>query len=133
LVKVNSVKYNCGHKVGGRQTTGLYWKFFKDIKKYKQEFTNYPKDVLYYNKDTKDVKHPTQKPISLCEYLIRTYSNPGEVILDNTCGYATTGVASIRSGRRFICMEKESEWYEKSAKRLNKVSKKHKQKNWWRN
>jgi site-specific DNA-methyltransferase (adenine-specific) len=51
--------------------------------------------------------HPTQKPLALCEYIIKTYSNIGEVILDNTFGSGTTGVATLKTGRRFIGIERD--------------------------
>jgi site-specific DNA-methyltransferase (adenine-specific) len=54
--------------------------------------------------------HPTQKPVALLAYLIRTYTNPGEIILDNTAGSFTTAVACIKEGRRFVGIEKEEEY-----------------------
>ena len=54
--------------------------------------------------------HPTQKPVALFEYLIRTYTNPGEVVLDNCAGSGTTAVAAENTGRRWICMEQEEKY-----------------------
>jgi DNA modification methylase len=67
----------------------------------------YPRDVLRYktDKQLKGSKIPTQKPVALCEYLIKTYSNPGELVLDSCMGSGSTGVAAIKSGRRFIGIE----------------------------
>ncbi len=63
-------------------------------------------------------KHPTQKPVSLMEYLILTYTNPGEVVLDNCMGSGTTGVACIKTGRSFIGIEKDPEYFEIARKRI---------------
>lgn len=62
--------------------------------------------------------HPTQKPVALFEWLIKTYSNPGELILDNCSGSGTTAEAAIRTGRRFICIEKDPHYVEVSRKRI---------------
>jgi site-specific DNA-methyltransferase (adenine-specific) len=62
--------------------------------------------------------HPTQKPVSLMEYLIKTYSNLGELVLDNCAGSGTTGVAARNTGRNFILIEKEPEYVEVCKKRL---------------
>ena len=63
--------------------------------------------------------HPVQKPIDLIRYLIRTYSNEGELILDNCSGSGTTAIACVMEKRHFICIEKNPEYWEKSVKRLN--------------
>ena len=63
----------------------------------------YPKDYLEYSMQRG--LHPTQKPVALFEYLIRTYTNEGETVLDNTAGSGTTAIAAINAGRRFICIE----------------------------
>ena len=63
--------------------------------------------------------HPTQKPVALCEYLIKTYTNPGETILDNCMGSGTTGVAAIRTGRNFIGFETEQKYYDIALQRLS--------------
>lgn len=65
--------------------------------------------------------HPTQKPLDLCEYLIKTYSNEDDTILDNCMGSGTTGVACIKNNRSFIGIEKEYKYFEIAAKRLEKV------------
>lgn len=65
--------------------------------------------------------HPTQKPVSLCEYLIKTYTNPGEIVLDNCMGSGTTGVACVNTGRRFIGMEKDEKYFNIAQMRLNEV------------
>jgi DNA modification methylase len=62
--------------------------------------------------------HPTQKPVALMEYLIRTYTNEGDLVLDNTMGSGTTGVACVNTGRRFIGIEKEPEYFAVAERRI---------------
>ena len=73
----------------------------------------YPKSILSFsvagNKDSG--LHPTQKPVALMEYLIRTYTNEGETVLDNCMGSGTTGVACINTGRKFIGIEKDEKYF----------------------
>lgn len=81
------------------------------------EFTNYPHQVIEIINGERG-SHPTQKPVALMEYLIRTYTNEGETVLDNTMGSGTTGVACVNTGRNFIGIEKESQYYEIAKKRI---------------
>ena len=69
-----------------------------------QEFTNYPSQILEFKNEGKTV-HPTQKPVSLLEYLIKTYTNENEVVLDFTMGSGSTGVACVNTNRNFIGIE----------------------------
>lgn len=62
--------------------------------------------------------HPTQKPVALIQYLIRTYSNEGDTILDNCMGGGTTAIAAIREKRNFIGLELNKEYYDKACKRI---------------
>ena len=78
--------------------------------------SRYPKTVLKY-KQEKGL-HPTQKPVDLMEYLIKTYTNPGDVVLDNTMGSGSTGVAATRCGREFIGIEMDSKYYEIAKERI---------------
>lgn len=89
-------------------------------KPYIQEYTGYPNNVLYFDSDTITGKsyHPTQKPVKLCEYLIRTYTNEGEVVLDNCMGSGTTGVAAVNTGREFIGFELDSVYFDRAMKRI---------------
>lgn len=77
----------------------------------------YPDSVIYFDRD-KDGLHPTQKPVVLFEYLIKTYTNEGDLVLDNCAGSGTTGVAAINTKRNFILIEKEPEYIEIIKKRL---------------
>jgi len=63
--------------------------------------------------------HPTQKPVALCEYLIRTYTNEGETVLDNCMGSGTTGVACVNTGRDFIGIERDDKYFEIARNRIN--------------
>lgn len=85
----------------------------------KAEFTGYPRDVLFIPNPNNQVLHPTQKPVALMEYLIRTYTNPGELVLDNTMGSGTTGVACVRTCRRFIGIERDPGYFEIAKNRIN--------------
>ena len=99
--------------------------------------TRYPTDVIYFsnwngvifgNKNTKENKinggnnHPTQKPVPLLEYLIRTYSNEGETILDNCIGSGSTAVAAHNTGRKWIGIEKEETFCEIAKKRIQEAA-----------
>lgn len=125
LVRINAVKRN-GTSVGGDTVRG-------DVAssagkgslrtagaEYVQEWTNYPKQLLEIPRDRSKV-HPTQKPVALMEYLIRTYTNPGDVVLDNTMGSGTTGVAAIQSGRRFIGIERDPDYFAICQKRISEA------------
>lgn len=83
---------------------------------YVQEFTNYPSTVLEFGKDRGH--HPTQKPVALMEYLIRTYTNEGDTVLDNTMGSGTTGVACMSTGRNFIGIEKDPGYFAIACSRM---------------
>lgn len=67
--------------------------------------------------------HPTQKPVALMEYLIKTYTNPGNVVLDNCMGSGTTGVACINTGRDFIGIELDEKYFNIAKERIDKTSK----------
>ena len=91
-------------------------------KDYVQEFTNYPTTVLTVASEGKII-HPTQKPIELFEYLIKTYTNEGELILDNCAGSGTTAIACLNTKRQFIVMEKEQKYYDIILKRVGDFNK----------
>ena len=81
------------------------------------EYTNYPTTTLNFNKDANSF-HPTQKPVALLEYLINTYSNEGELVLDNTMGSGSTGVACVNTNRKFIGIELDEKYYDISCQRI---------------
>ncbi len=79
----------------------------------------YPRSVQLFSSDKqKSNFHPTQKPIALCEYLIRTYTNEGETVLDSTMGSGTTGVACVNTGRAFIGIEQEQKYFDIAQERI---------------
>lgn len=88
-------------------------------KDYIQEFTNYPTTVLNIPSEGK-ILHPTQKPLELFEYLIKTYSNEGDLVLDNTAGSGTTAIACLNTNRHFIVMEQDQKYYEIMCNRIEK-------------
>lgn len=83
-----------------------------------QKYTGYPSNILKFN-GAKDKVHPTEKPVPLLEYLIKTYTNPGETVLDNTMGSGSTGVACINTGRSFIGIELDEKYYKIACDRIN--------------
>ena len=84
---------------------------------YFQQYTNYPKNILEFKRDLPNV-HPTQKPVALMEYLIKTYTLEGETVLDNCMGSGSTGVACINTKRNFIGIEKDDKYFEIAKKRI---------------
>jgi site-specific DNA-methyltransferase (adenine-specific) len=90
----------------------------RNAAEYVQEFTNWPRDVLEIKSEGKTV-HPTQKPVALMEYLIRTYTNEGETVLDFTMGSGTTGVAAKNLNRKFIGIELDEEYFNIANERIN--------------
>ena len=86
-------------------------------KEYVQKYTNYPTSILKYAREKNQV-HPTQKPTALLEFLIKTYTNENEVVLDNCMGSGSTGVACINTNRHFIGIEKEKDYYDMALKRI---------------
>jgi len=79
--------------------------------------TRYPFDILKIKRD-KDKLHPTQKPVALFEYLLKTYTNEGDLVLDNTIGSGTTAVACINTGRNFIGIEMDKGYFDIAKKRI---------------
>lgn len=86
-------------------------------KAYTTKYTNWPQNVLYFN--TERGLHPTQKPVPLLEYLVKTYTNPGDTVLDNCMGSGSTAIACMRTGRHFIGMEKDPKYFQTALKRVN--------------
>jgi DNA modification methylase len=83
----------------------------------------FPRSVLRFASDKQKNKlngtiHPTQKPLALCEYLIKTYTNEEDIVLDNTAGSGTTGLAAKNLNRNYILVEKELKWVEVIKKRI---------------
>lgn len=86
--------------------------------------SRYPNNLLYYNNsDHLKLYHPTQKPVALCEYLIKTYTNKNETILDFTIGSGSTGVACKRLNRNFIGIELDKNYFEIAKERIENTTK----------
>lgn len=81
----------------------------------------YPTQVLEFGVVERGTVHPTQKPVALCEYLIKTYTNEGETVLDNCMGSGTTGVACKNLGRKFIGIEKDETYFKTASERIAKA------------
>jgi DNA modification methylase len=78
--------------------------------------TRHPSSVQKFSREVGH--HPTQKPVALMEYLIRTYTNPGDTVLDNTMGSGTTGVACVNTGRKFIGIERDPDYFAIAQRRI---------------
>jgi len=90
------------------------------VKEYTQEFTNYPSDV--WDIAGESGLHPTQKPVELFERLIRTYTQEGDLVVDLCAGSGTTAVACERSGRRWMLVEQNTEYFQAAFDRINALS-----------
>lgn len=90
---------------------------------YREENTGfrYPRQVIYFGVVERGTIHPTQKPVPLLEYLIKTYTLEGETVLDNTMGSGSTGVACVNTNRDFIGIEKDDKYFEIAKKRIEEV------------
>ena len=80
--------------------------------------TRYPKSVITLRNPNRKGQHPTQKPVELLEYLIKTYTNEGEIILDNCMGSGSTGVACINTNRKFIGIELDKKYFNIAKERI---------------
>lgn len=89
------------------------------MKEHIVKYTNYPNNILSFNKESKTV-HPTQKPVDLLEYLIKTYTVEGDVVLDNCMGSGSTGVASGNLKRKFIGIELDKNYFNIAKNRIEK-------------
>lgn len=81
----------------------------------------YPRSVIKFSSDRGF--HPTQKPVALLEYLIKTYTNEGDMVLDNCMGSGSTGVAALQCGRKFVGIEKDENYFSIAQKRINELCK----------
>jgi site-specific DNA-methyltransferase (adenine-specific) len=90
---------------------------------YVQRWTGYPQTIIAFKRE-RGAK-PCQKPVALLEYLIRTYTQPGETVLDNTMGTGSTGVAAIQCGRSFLGIELDHERFEEADDRISEAMRKH--------
>ena len=112
-----------GFVSGGNKGNSNNYNEVKTVE-YTQEMTGYPRSVQFISNKGEGKKiHPTQKPVSLFEYLIKTYTNEGETVLDNCLGSGTTAIACINTNRNFIGIEKELDYCEIANKRIEEARK----------
>ena len=118
------VKYD-GPKRGNKVKNGKLGKLVDDnndkkVFEYNDTGFRYPTQVWKFKRDilTSNI-HPTQKPIALYEELIKTYSNPGDLLLDNCSGSGTIAIAALNTGRHFIGFETNENYYNESLKRID--------------
>lgn len=88
----------------------------RSLEKYPTSIISVPKEH-----DTNKMFHPTQKPIALLEYLIKTYTNPGETVMDNCMGSGSTGVAAVNTGRKFVGIEIDNKYFEIAKDRIEEA------------
>jgi site-specific DNA-methyltransferase (adenine-specific) len=111
-----------GYKAGGNK--------LNSDAEFTQKYTNHPTDLLYFKPD-KGKTHPTQKPIALCEYLIKTYTEEGETVLDNCMGSGSCGVAAANTGRGFVGIELDKGYFEIAKERIGKAIEDNRHKQFW--
>ena len=107
-----------GHKYGQPKGNVCYGRYNNEVYSKQMTTEKYPISVLFFDKEKERDMHPTQKPVALIQYLIRTYSNEGDTILDNCMGSGTTAIAAIREKRNFVGFELNKEYYDKACKRI---------------
>jgi len=117
-IKKKNSKERIGKMLNQSHHLGENNKLISD-KEYTQKFTNYPTELIEFDIEN-DTIHETQKPVKLIEYLIKTYSNEGEIVLDNTMGSGTTGIGCINTNRKFIGIELNNIYYKLSKQRIIK-------------
>lgn len=110
-------KNKAGKNHSGNNSMTDCYGAYKDFR-YDNDGKRYPKQVLEFGVAERNTLHPTQKPVALCEYLIKTYTNEGETVLDNCAGSGTTGVACQNTGRNYILIEKEQKYIDIIKTRL---------------
>lgn len=109
IIPAKYKKENIGNNVYGSENRNTHY----------DSTERYPLSVqVFGNADLTKLIHPTEKPVSLFEWLIKTYSNKGDTVLDNCSGSGTTAIACINTGRKYICIEKDKNYYDLSKHRI---------------
>ena len=112
-MRIGPMRKKGGSKKKNEIQSGLKSEYVKENNEY------YPTNIIEIVNPRLGTVHPTQKPVALMEYLIRTYTNEGETVLDFTMGSGTTGVAALRSGRKFLGIEKDPDYFRVAQNRIN--------------
>jgi len=120
--KVQGKPFDKGYRrTNADKTQAEIYGTFKGARIVNESGMRFPRTVLKFNTAEGDGKfHPTQKPVALFEYMIRTYTNEGDLVLDNCVGGGTTPVACENTNRKWIAMEKKQEYFDTSTKRIEK-------------
>jgi site-specific DNA-methyltransferase (adenine-specific) len=108
------------YKKGLNKQASVYGSF-KRHAAVSEDGSRYPTTIIDISGAARTGEHPTQKPVALYEYLIQTYTNPGDTVLDFTMGSGTTGVACVRLNRNFIGIEKKPEYFEIAQRRISEA------------
>ena len=118
LLEINiSKKNNPNSKYRKNQGYSTGGNLLNSDKKFVQTHTGYPNNILKFGRD-KGALHPTQKPVALFEYLVKTYTIEGATVLDNCIGSGTTAIACLKTNRQFIGIERNSGYYEAANERI---------------
>lgn len=105
-------------KMEGKQTNRCYGKINKPTDTFTER--KFPKSIIDIPNRIRENFHPTQKPVDLLRYLVRTYSNPGNVILDNCIGSGTTAIAAMREHRHYLGFELNKDYFDKAQQRIDR-------------
>lgn len=119
LIECNRIINNSTKIKKQNNITAINGGAFKS-KSFIQQHTNYPRQVLKFS--IEQGLHPTQKPVPLLEYLIKTYTNEGETVLDNCMGSGSTGVACVNTNRNFIGIELDDTYFEIAKNRIEQMA-----------
>ena len=119
LIKKKTPTISKGNRGRENNSSGeIYNKANKDVLQF---YENYPLSIIQFNVDSKAEYHPTQKPVALLEYLIKTYTNENDIVLDFTMGSGSTGIAAKNLNRKFIGIEKDQNYFNIAKDRIEGV------------
>ncbi|MDB5349467.1 MAG: phage methylase [Planctomycetota bacterium] len=113
-------QFRRGHKcatIGDKKVLAVSYETVSDGRRF-------PRTIVRFAREGpgRNGKHPTQKPVDLFRWLVRTYTDPGDLVLDNTMGSGTTGVAAIAEGRRFVGIERDPDYFATAEARIREAS-----------
>ena len=116
---VYNAQMNIGKPYRARRNIKQQKEWLFGLKRNDNDGTRYPRTVLKFKSGDRDIRlHPTQKPIALLEYLIKTYTNENELVLDNCMGSGSTGVACVNTNRNFIGIELDENYFNIAKERI---------------